>query len=148
MDIVTERLLHAEWKHKGKEEDSEEKAMVMTPRRPKRKVLCYNCKKHGHFQWECPESSGDRREWKRGDHKAHKAAKAGDDTSDSDALVVGHGALSVGVMTSGWIVDSGATCHMCRCRSSFVEYQHLKKPEKVILGTERVLTLLGAVQLR
>ena len=33
-------------------------------------------------------------------------------SSDCDALIVGHGALQVG-LGSSCIVNSGATCHMC-----------------------------------
>ena len=62
--------------------------------------------------------------------------------SDSDALVVGHEALSVR-MISGWIVDSGATCHMCNRRSLFVKYHFFKKYEKVTLGDGHRLDAVG-----
>ena len=44
----------------------------------------------------------------------------GDDMSGSESLVVEHEALSAG-FASNWIVDSGATCHMCNSRSLFVK---------------------------
>ncbi|ORU94977.1 MAG: hypothetical protein A6F71_10150 [Cycloclasticus sp. symbiont of Poecilosclerida sp. M] len=107
MDVVMERLLHEERKRKGREDAGREG--------------------NGHDAQEAYEERGvfslwevwtlqvavsgvvssDRKEWKRGDHKAHNVA---DYSSDSDALIVGHEALSAG-MTSSWIVDSGATCH-------------------------------------
>ena len=138
MDVVTERLLHEERKRKGRE-DVEEKAMVMMPRKPKKKGACFRCGKYGHYKWQCPELTGDQKEWKRGNHKANNAA---DDSSDSDALIVGHEALVAG-MTSGWIVDSGATCHMCNSRSMFVEYRGLEKFEKVTLGDGHSLDAVG-----
>ena len=144
MAVVTERLLHEERKQKGREEDSEVKAL-MSRKQPKKKGPCYQCGKYGHLKWECSESSGDRRERRRrrGDHKAHKAGTVTDDSSDSDAFVVGHEAFSVG-MKCGWIVDSGATCHMCNYMSQFVEYQSLKKPEKVTLGDGHRLDAVGS----
>ena len=112
MEVVTERLLHEERKLKVKEENLEEvsEEKVMVPRF-RRRGVCYNCGKYGHHKWECPKQKPD-------DHRANNVAMAGvmGDSSDSDALIVGHQALSVG-MTSGWIVDSGATCHMCGTRA-------------------------------
>ena len=74
-------------------------------------------------------------------HKAHKATEGCDDTSDSDALLVGY-ALSVG-LSSGWIVDSGATSHMCNDKQLFTVYQSLKTSEKVTLGDGRCLEAVG-----
>jgi hypothetical protein len=110
MDVVMERLLHEERKHKEKEESSsqhDEKAMVMQPRRFY--GHCYHCGKQGHLKRDCP---GFRAEWNKGKRKyeAHKAANEDNDASDYDALIVGHEALQVG-LGSSWIVDSGATCH-------------------------------------
>ena len=33
-----------------------------------------------------------------------------------------------------WIIDSGATCHMCNEETSFSNYQTLDTPLNVILG--------------
>ena len=64
------------------------------------------------------------------------------DTSDSDALIVKHVAMSA-ASTRNWIVDSGATCHMGNDKSIFVEYQSFKRPEKVMLGDGRCLNAVG-----
>lgn len=142
MDVVTERLLHEERKCKVKEEDFEEKAMTTMPQMFRRKGACYHCGKYGHHKWECPKLYGDQKERKYEYHKATNVAKASDDTSDSDALIVGHEALSVGI-TGGWIVDSGATCHMCNCKLLFEEYRTLKTSEKVTLGDGHGLNVVG-----
>ena len=105
-----ERLLHEERKRNGKKGDLDEGAFTSGGRKPRKKGPCYHCGKNGHYKWECPELSGDQRDRKHDEHKAHKAAG---DTSDIDALIVGHEVLSVvGMTSSGWIVDSGATSHM------------------------------------
>ncbi len=33
-----------------------------------------------------------------------------------------------------WIVDSGATCHMCNDKKQFVEFNSLEPPQEVTLG--------------
>ena len=42
-------------------------------------------------------------------------------------------ALSIGQLDS-WIVDSGATCHMCNNKALFANLQQLKEPLEVTLG--------------
>ena len=77
---------------------------------------------------DCPELAERYQERRSVKHKAHKATEGCDDRSDSDALLVGH-ALSVG-LSSGWIVDSGTTSHICNDKQLFTVYQSLKKSEK------------------
>ena len=117
MDVVTERLLHEERKKREKEESpQDEKAMMSQPR--KFYGHCYHSGKQGHLKRDCP---GLRGEWGKG-KKKYEAHKAANDDDDCDAVIVGHEALQVGLGTS-WIVDSGATCHMCNSQSMFVEYE-------------------------
>ena len=44
---------------------------------------------------------------------------------------------------TAWIVDSGATCHMCNDQSVFVTYESLKTPLKVTLGDGYEVDALG-----
>ena len=73
-------------------------------------------------------------------HKVNSVNTRGhsDDTDgDEVGLVVQH-ALSADVVNkptdTDWIVDSGATCHICHDRSLFTELENLKKPLDIILG--------------
>jgi len=51
---------------------------------------------------------------------------------------------------NNWIVDSGATCHMCNDSKQFVELRNLEQPEEVILGDGHAVktTSRGTVTLR
>ena len=63
--------------------------------------------------------------------------------SESTGLVVQH-ALSAGPNLHGqWILDSGATCHMCNKESMFCELQALPTPLNVTLGDGRKLEAVG-----
>ena len=77
-----------------------------------------------------------------GRHSANKVTKDGDDTNDSESLVVEHEVLSAG-FASNCIVDSGSTCHMCNSRSLFVKNRSLGVTEKVTLEDGRSLDAVG-----
>ena len=64
--------------------------------------------------------------------------------SESSGLIVSH-ALSVSSSSDqcAWIVDSGATCHMCRDSKSFTTLHQLEDPIDVVLGDGRALTAVG-----
>ena len=63
--------------------------------------------------------------------------------SESTGLVVQH-ALSVGPdVRNQWIIDSGATCHMCNQKDLFTELEQLKTPLNVILGDGHILPARG-----
>ena len=45
--------------------------------------------------------------------------------------------------TNSWIVDSGATCHMCNSGVVMSNFHSLKKPQEVTLGDGHVLEATG-----
>ena len=61
--------------------------------------------------------------------------KSTESSSDSESvgLVVQHAMPSLS-RKAAWIIDSGATCHMCNDKSLCIEYESLKTPLKVTLG--------------
>ena len=146
--IVRERLLHEETKLKGKA--VQEGALAASF---KRKLRCHFCNKPGHFKKECEEyakykASGKsvqvKKKTKMG---AFKVTITPDDEGSSDSestgLVVQH-AFSAGPDShQRWILDSGATCHMCNEKSLFTHYQPLAKPLNVLLGDGRSLQAMG-----
>ncbi len=49
----------------------------------------------------------------------------------------------MGEQIHAWIIDSGATCHMCNDVSKFVKLHNLEKPEDVTLGDGHVVIATG-----
>ena len=154
MELVTERLLHEERKLKGREEASASNDKVMTAghrfRRRGRGPKCHNCGNYGHIKRNCrnppqQKSEGDTRQTGGTKQKASTANAEVRKESDSECsvgLVVQH-AMSSHSKKPDWIVDSGATCHMCNDRSMFVEYKSLDVPMKVKLGDGYEVDTIG-----
>ncbi len=110
-------------------------ALPANVKRPKKKGPCHHCGKLEHFKKYCWQLKA-----KDEKHKTHKVTEIVEG-SDEDAVVVGH-ALSAGASAS-WIVDPGATSHMCTSRQLFTDYRRLYEPEKVSLGDGRNLEAVG-----
>ena len=120
--------------------------------RPRRKVLrCHHCGKLRHIKRNCRELSGEKlseKEKRSSNYKANKSSTKKQDCTGSDSesagLVVSH-ALSVSSSCerNTWIVDSGATCHMCHDRKLFTALHHLKDPLEVVLGDGHALMAAG-----
>ena len=151
MEVVTEKLLHAERKHTEKSSpgSSGDKAM-MTRRHFKGKgPQCYHCKQYGHIQANCPERADKAEEAKSKQGGAEKGKGSGKPKKRKVGLVTTH-ALSAAGPNHDWIVDSGATCHICSSKELFQEFQTLSQPTKITLGDSRTVeaTGRGAVEVK
>ena len=159
MEIVTERLLHEERKLKERaveETGSEMKAMASQHRASRKGPKCYECGGFGHIRKNCGNLSSkavseskERETGMRGSkHKAHKAQLKEIDPSSSDSegtgLVASH-ALATGSVqgNAAWIVDSGATCHMCNDRKLFAVFDGLEEPLEITLGDGHTVKAVG-----
>lgn len=159
MEVVTERLLHEERKLKDRmgTDEGGAKAMAADQRSKRKGPKCYHCGKFGHIRRNCSElartaerrSDSGRRERKIVKQKANKVEVRQRDSSSSEGesvgLVVRH-ALSANVSSrrDNWIVDSGATCHMCNDRELFAELRDLERPLEVTLGDGHELEATGS----
>ena len=162
MEVVTERLLHEESKrrerHHSATSTGTEGAMTARQRTKNRGPRCYNCQQYGHIQRNCPQDQqrfkSEERSRKSSKGVRHKVnqIEARETESDSDVdtgLVTRHklnsstGGIHVDQPTSCWIIDSGATCHICHERELFVDFKNLQEKQKVILGDGRSLEAVG-----
>ena len=117
----------------------------------RRGLKCYHCGKFGHIKRNCRELAKSERRFylsqktKGTEHHAHKTSTKRRVSSSSDSesagLVVSH-ALSASQLDD-WIVDSGATSHMCSDHSLFVELRNLTGPREVVLGDGHTLNVAG-----
>ena len=146
METVIERLLHEETKLKEQNQSSlpsqngiEEAMTVIHKRRGPR---CHFCNKFRHIQQNCHErekklalergcqGSYQSKKTKHTVNSVNTRGQSDDTDSDEVGLVFQH-VLSADVANkqadTEWIIDSGATCHVCHDRSLFTELQNLKK---------------------
>ena len=117
---------------------------------------CYQCKRYGHIQRDFRQrDSKEQKNHYGGRPKNQKFANCAatkhrpDDSSESDSdevgLIVNH-VLTVKAssqLIGKWILDSGATCHICSDHKMFVELYPLKERVDVKLGDGRTLEAVG-----
>ena len=144
MEVVTERLLHEERKQMDKEGSGGSTSKALTIARSKAVPTCFHCGKPGHFKRNCHLLTKDEKKTKqfhRNHPKANKASVRRDSDSENEALVAEY-CLHAGTV-GNWIVDSGATCHMCSRRELFSELQPVKQETEVTLGDGHALKVAG-----
>ncbi len=140
LDVVTERLLHEERKLKDREGSGSSHEKAMTSRFKRKSVECFHCGKTGHIKRNCHLLSGEKKKFRpnrHGKQKANKASVVDECSADSgsDALMVSHKVLSAST-PSKWIIDSGASCHMCCDSELFDKLEDLKHPIDVSIGDD------------
>ena len=127
LELVTERLLHEERKMKDRKGTDTSCDKVMTAKQPfKRGPKCHYCGKFGHIKRNCrklaQETKSDSSNRDKPKHGANAAEARQTDSSSSDSeIVVRHAFSASASKHDSWIVDSGATGHMCHDKRLFVE---------------------------
>ena len=132
METVTERLLHEERKRSGREEENglvshRRGSMPKKTSKSSKGPMCYKCRKIGHIKRDCPENS-----------KRHEVA----DAARENVGLVAHALKATDKCGGGWLIDSGASSHMCTRKSEFSELQDIK-PIDIVLGDGHTLQATG-----
>lgn len=121
--IEKETALHA-----GKRQDKSKFVKKIDSQRKKgSNVQCFKCGKRGHFARDCwAKSNGD----------------GGEDNDHSNVAF----SVTDGSVSDSWIMDSGATAHMCKDKEDFVEYTASKTTRNVMSAIRSAcLKVLGQV---
>ena len=143
-ELVTERLLHEELKlrEKAPTQYTADSRKALVANRKTKQFTCHFCKKPGHFKRDCRKFLASQKK-----QVANTAEGREGSGSDGEVLVTTHALATTS--RAGWIVDSGATCHMCNDEAHFIELRQLKTPHEVTLGDGRSLegTAEGTVRL-
>ncbi|KAF2347481.1 Zinc finger CCHC-type [Trinorchestia longiramus] len=141
-EVVTERLLNEERRQRGGPgtSDSSEKLLVSF-KRNKKLIKCFECGKEGHIKRQCRVYE----EILKKENRTFQANKAVDARSSATGeTTMFTSAFSIGnVDCDSWIVDSGATQHMCNKQSEFSSSSDLSSPVRVEIGDGRALKGFG-----
>ncbi|KAF2349144.1 hypothetical protein FHG87_020101 [Trinorchestia longiramus] len=146
-EVVTERLLNEERRQRDGPgtSDSSDKLLVSF-KRNKKLIKGFECGKEGHIKKQ-------RRVYEerlKKENRAFQATKAVDARSSSTGeTIMFTSAFPIGnVDCDSWIVDSGATQHMCNKKSQFSSYSDLSSPVRVEMGDGRALKGVGVGDVR
>ena len=153
MDVVLEKIRQQELKVTSVSSGETEKVLLSQSSKPKHRhdfpkkksgPKCYHCGEIGHVKKECYHLKNSQTAV---DNKKPQRANTVESGKPEVTEVVG---LTVSNMLSSeldkqdrWIIDSGATCHMCRDISMFENYKKLDMSQDVILGDGHHLRALG-----
>ena len=133
MDIVIERLTHEERKRLPSEPG--DGAALIGKRRPlSRGPKCFACQKFGHIQKNCPE-----RMHKPDSSKSKKRNQVHQTQADQGDVGLVTALSALGSNQDEWIIDSGATCHICSNRNLFTDIHSLERPQDITLGDGHTL---------
>src|SRR3954462_4396207 len=105
-----------------------------------KKATCYECQGRGHSRRDCPKLKRNQKETSANVVDMSSSAEvnsSGGDSSDGEVLSV-----SVRHGRDSWILDSGATFHMCPHRHWFVDYKPMQGT--VYLGDDKPLSVVGS----
>jgi len=112
-DVVTEKLLHEEGKLAEKAvHDNGNSSVFMIRRKGKKDVKCYECGKYGHIRAKCSVYID---KLKNNPKNVAKCAE----TNEIPTVTFVASAFSNFSGSNCWIIDSGASEHMCRTKNSF-----------------------------
>lgn len=137
---VTQKII-AEYrrrKEKGLIGEQSEIALMSTFTKSTKEKSCFFCKKPGHFRQNCAKY----KEWQ---------SKCKNDIKQKANIVASAGSNEYLFMTSsmsnGWLIDSGATCHIVNSKSDYIDFSECNN-DKVHVLNDQVLLSKGIGTIR
>ena len=136
-------------KRKDKNSSSTDaKAMSTKHRNPRKGPKCHHCGKIGHIKRDCwelmkkPEKSTP--SWNGKNRSKMQNACIAEQEEEKEEII---SLVAENVLTanrkSNWIVDSGATCHMCNKEELFSELSSLEIPQDITVGNGYSVQAIG-----
>ena len=118
---------------------------------------CFYCGRSGHIRSKCRiRENGEKARSEFGTQKDQ--FNPGDDSSSVNATTASAHALvsatasisrsDISTADPAWIVDSGASHHICGRHQNFYRLQHLEKPIEIYLGDNTVILAIGIGTIR
>ena len=135
-------------KGRGKKAETKAADKKVTSRRVNKEAECWYFLQKGHFKNDCPtrkeviRRSKECKEGKDQGEAANVAEISGDVSSEEEekACMAKHFHYD---NLSDWVLDSGATSHMCYNRTAFVNLRKLPKPKKILLADDYKVEAYG-----
>ena len=142
LDCVHKALLHEEQKklEKSKTEESVESDSALVSK-SKYEIKCFKCGRKGHKQQFCKGSKGRK-------HNAKITEEEEEDVSDNENVVFTATSQENDSKLTRWLIDSGASSHMCWNRDLFENFEEVKNPEYVGLGDGSSVSAIGRGNVR
>ena len=100
-------------------------------------LLCWYCNKKGHKQEYCyTKKKAEEARVERLERRSRKSSSYNTESADAAYASVQALAARIGrkIPYTNWIIDSGASHHLCRNQSLFITFKRLRKPLMVHLG--------------
>lgn len=145
MSVVIERLLQEEKGTLELEKEVEKAGEVdALNMRETRGVKCYQCGKLGHIRRECRETRERSQNYSPQRRRENYGAVVRDDHSEERiGLAVAQALAAQAGPKDQWILDSGASSHMCNNRHSFGEFHTLGEGTEVTVADGKMLRATG-----
>ena len=149
---VSARLREAETElepTEKKKEKAEESAYVSNHKTEQKssgknkEKTCFKCQKVGHIAKECKSKGSEKITCFKCGKVGHKSTECKTE-SKSNAFMVGAMKMeekgpAKSRSREPWIIDSGASHHLCYKKEEFSELRELSSPTKIVLGDNRVI---------
>ena len=151
-EVVIERLLYEERKLSEREKSpipSRTVMMASDQKGNKKFIKCHHCGKLGHIRRFCKDFNKDKNKKEYGiqgnKNKGNQVEKGqSGPPKESLGLVQSLAANARGINSETWIVDSGATCHMCNNKALLEDIVKFDETVDVLLGDGKVLNATGS----